>query len=195
MTAATCTHIGAIVLAAGFSNRFGNIKLCAPLPDGRSVFAHTLSAVAAAIDDIIVVTRDEVAPLLPPHNARQLVFPDAEQGMGASLAYGISKVPDWDGCLVCLADMPAVRPDTYIAIRDNLRPDRILVPRFQQQSGNPCAFSRRYFPELARLRGDRGGRVVIQQFPQSVDYLEVDDPAILLDIDTPDDLAGFQITR
>lgn len=185
--------IGAIVLAAGFSNRFGSLKLCAPLRDGMTVFQRTLANLRQSIADPLVITRAEVAPLLRDEGLWLEVFPDAEQGMGATLAYGVRKAAElhWDGCLVCLADMPFIRPDTYRAVRQALREDNIVVPSYRDREGNPAGFGRFFFPQLSSLHGDRGGRAVLQRNRQTVVALPVDDPAILYDIDTPDDLARY----
>ncbi|MEX2131017.1 MAG: nucleotidyltransferase family protein, partial [Pseudohongiellaceae bacterium] len=171
-----------------FSNRFGSIKLCAKLADGRTVFQHTLANLASAIPDIIVVTRSELGPLLSEDSPRMLIFPDAEQGMGASLAFGVAHIGDWDACLVCLADMPAILPASYAAIQDKLTADTIVVPRYHGKPGNPCGFGRNYFAALQSLRGDRGGRSVINSNPGAVVYLDIEDPGLLCDIDTPEDI-------
>ena len=180
--------IGAIVLAAGFSERFGAVKLCAPMADGRTVLQHTLAQLAPAVDEIIIVTRDEVAALLPTEYARPLICPQAKEGMGASLAFAIRQQSGWDACLVCLADMPLIATDSYRRLREHLTPDNIVLPRYQGRNGNPAGFGQKYFPELARLQGDRGGRVVLENHPDAIQTLALNDPAILLDIDTPEDL-------
>jgi molybdenum cofactor cytidylyltransferase len=183
---------GALVLAAGFSNRFGSVKLCAELPDGDTVFQRTLRQLCAAIPEVIVVTRPDLQPLLPATAAEVICFDDAEQGMGASLAFGIAHVigqRDWQGCLVCLADMPYIRPDTYQALARRLTSHTIVVPRFRERLGNPAGFGRDYFGELAALSGDQGGRQVLRTHRAAVIEMEVDDAAVLYDIDTPEDLA------
>ena len=184
--------IGALVLAAGFSNRFGSLKLCASLPDGQTVFSRTLANLTAAIPDVLVITRPEVACQLDIHDAELLVFEDAEQGMGATLAFGIRHIlrsRSWDGCLVCLADMPYIRPGTYGQIAKRLTSHTIVMPRFRGRSGNPAGFGKAFFPELSGLTGDHGGRQVLSAHADAVIQQDLDDAAILYDIDTPEDLA------
>jgi len=189
-------NIGAIVLAAGFSNRFGSIKLCAQLASGQTVFQQTLSNIRQAVSEIVVITRAEVAPLIAEGETDIRVFDDAELGMGATLAYGIrqlnlpSKEP-WDGCLICLADMPYIQPHSYAQIADAITKDQIVVPYYQGKAGNPAGFGCNFFDRLANLKGDHGGRKVIRENPESVITLELNDPALLHDIDTPEDLARF----
>lgn len=185
-------NIGALVLAAGFSSRFGSHKLRATLTNGQTVIQQTLSHIHYAGLPSIVVTREELLDQLNLTNTKVVAFPDAANGMGASLAFGISKIPDWDGCLVCLADMPFIESSTYRQIADRIQRSSIVLPCYQKKLGNPVGFGADFFPELASLQGDAGGRAVTETHPNAVVDLEVDDMAILNDIDTPDDLTRLQ---
>lgn len=183
---------GALLLAAGFSNRYGSIKLCAELESGKTVFAQTLENLQQALDNVIVVTRPELAEALIAHCDSLQIFDQAERGMGATLAYGIGLATDWDTCLVCLADMPFIQPETYRDIAAAQRDDQIVIPQYDLKPGNPVGFGREFYPELLTLSGDSGGRAVVQSHPDAVRRLPVADAAILYDIDTPADLARLQ---
>ncbi|MEX2469033.1 MAG: nucleotidyltransferase family protein [Pseudohongiellaceae bacterium] len=185
-------RVGALVLAAGFSNRFGSLKLAAHLNSGTTVFAQTLARLAAAVPEQIVVSRPELAEILAPETDTLYLFDQAERGMGATLAYGVSLIEDWDACLVCLADMPFITTATYRRIAAAADSDSIVLPTYEKKVGNPVAFGRRFFPELTALGGDTGGRPVLQRHPGAVRRLAVADAAILHDIDTPEDLARLQ---
>lgn len=189
--------LGAVVLAAGYSNRFGSVKVCARLKNGRTVLQQTLANIQSSIQHTTVITRPEVYPLVADDLSDVHVFEDAEKGMGASLAFGMQRIleqGDWDGCLICLADMPFIKPETYRKVADALDRDNIVVPCFAGRAGNPAGFGADYFPSLTTLTGDRGGRSVVQQHPNVVIRLDVDDPAVLQDIDTPEDLNRFDST-
>jgi len=109
--------IGALVLAAGQSKRFGGDKRQATLPNGKLVIQQTLEKVTAVFDDVLVVLRAEDAEL---HERLKVLFPDlafhnapdSELGMGNSLASGIRQISDWDGVFVFLGDMPFVEVET-----------------------------------------------------------------------------------
>ena len=81
--------IGAIVLAAGFSSRFGSSKLLAHLSNGKSIFQQTVERIAEVFPDRLVVTRPEMAAQLQSlaQGTSILSFEHAEQGMGATLAF------------------------------------------------------------------------------------------------------------
>lgn len=183
-------RIGALVLAAGFARRFGSDKLTAPMPDGNPLIRQTLEKISSAFDDILVVSRPDSG--LDLENWPVTLFKGAEQGMGASLAWGISRLPAWDGCLVCLADMPFVQPRTYRLLATELTPGNIVIPAHMGRRGNPAGFGRRFFAELAELKDERGGREIIRRHEADVLEIPVEDPAILMDIDTPDDLGRYK---
>lgn len=187
---------GAILLAAGFSRRFGSIKLNAVLPDGDTVFQHTSRLLSGTFADIIVVTRPALrdAGVLAHSDisdSQIVLCHDANLGMGHSLACAMRALPQhWDACLVCLADMPFIKTSSLQKIVDSANPHRIVIPQFNNQRGHPICFGRDFFAELAQSQGDTGGRGVIGRHPDKVDLLTLDDAGILQDIDTPGDLSA-----
>lgn len=187
---------GVVLLAGGSASRFGSDKRLRVLDDGRTTL------LMAAVDSI----RRADLPLLvclggADHDLELTLrgggihcirCPDSRHGMGATLANGIGAVAQsWDGVLVGLADMPSIRPDTYVRIRDKLGPERIVVPTYGHKRGHPVGFDRSFFPELLALEGDRGARGVLAAHPEAVLEIAVDDPGILLDVDVVADLLSL----
>ena len=188
-------NTGVLVLAAGFSRRFGAVKLGATLHNGDTVIARTLIQIRATGAPLLVVTRPELQDLLLASgaNAAELVLcPDAERGMGHTLAAGMRALPAWDACLICLGDMPFIRTDTYARLLQSLRREKITMPTLDGVRGNPVGFGSQWFAALRESRGDAGARDVVRSNPDSIDSIAVADPAILQDIDTPEDLARHQ---
>lgn len=188
-----CT--GAILLAAGFSRRFGSSKLQAQLPDGNTILQQSFNKLIQATENIVVVGRQELLDdntykFLPKHPGIQLVIcQNAASGMGHSLASAIDYIPDnWTSALVCLADMPFIRVETLKAIISSSTENSIVVPVWQSQRGHPVSFDRRYFAELAASSGDTGGRHVIKLYSNNIIELQTDDPGVIQDIDTPEAL-------
>ena len=185
-------HIGALLLAAGFSNRFGGIKLLARLNNGSTVFAQTLNRLSAAVEEVVIITRPDLVSALEADESQIQPFDHADQGMGASLAFGMKFTKHWDACIVCLSDMPFVRSATYSLLIESADKDRIVIPKFNGTRGNPVVFGCKYFDSLAELDGDSGGKSLLARYPQDLMPIEVPDPAILTDIDTQADLANLQ---
>jgi molybdenum cofactor cytidylyltransferase len=122
--------IGAIVLAAGYSKRFGDSKLLAQLHNGKTVVQQTLERIAEVFPQRLVITRPELIPQLLPlaPGTSFLAFEDAEQGMGATLAFAAQHIGDWRACLVCLGDMPFIETSTYRQIVEQIDEDSIVIP-------------------------------------------------------------------
>jgi molybdenum cofactor cytidylyltransferase len=186
-----------ILLAAGYSKRFGSNKLLQALPEG-SADAGTPIALAAArhfleaLPDSVVVVRpraQKLAGILRDAGCNTVVCKNAGEGMGTSLAAGVRATSDADGWIVALADMPFIRPDTIRAVAKALQDGAAIVaPSFRGERGHPVGFARRFYEELASLHGDDGARQLLKQHPDAVTLYEVEDPGVVRDIDQPSDL-------
>lgn len=183
---------GAVLLSAGFSNRFGGLKLLAKLKSGVTVFAQTYSQLHPAVSDILVVTRPDLEDQLRQFSQELLIFGSAENGMGSTLAFAMQNVPAWDSVLVCLGDMPFIKTSTYQQIAAASDSESIVVPLYKGQKGNPVSFGSRFFSDLQNLSGDFGAREVLKRYPQAIKTIELSDDAVLDDIDTPADLKRLQ---
>ena len=194
-------RVGALVLAAGFSRRFGASKLLAKFPDNRqvSLLEQTLTNLSAALPLITVVYRPElreqflaIGERVQAKNPETAIsfseFDDAESGMGASLAHCAKSITDWTAALVCLADMPYILPSTYSLLANTVTTNSIIAPYFNAVRGHPIAFGSDFFNELRMLSGDAGARSLLEKHSAKTLSLAVDDNGILIDIDTREDL-------
>jgi molybdenum cofactor cytidylyltransferase len=184
--------VGAVVLAAGRSSRFGDAHKLLSHWQGKPLIAHAIDAIAAAgLPPPIVVLGHEAARIRAALAARDVQFVEAADwadGMGRSLAAGIAAVPAaWDAALVCLADMPAVEPALIAALA--AAPGEVVVPRWQGTRGHPVRWPRRAFAGLMQLSGDSGGKALMAQ--HIVNEIAAPSPACLADVDTPDALAAL----
>ena len=184
-------NLRVIILAAGSSKRFGKQKLCERLPGGNTVLDETIYRVKRAVPEVSVMTNSDIYSAFHEQNDYLNVCPEANLGMGATLAYGIKHVQTANACLVCLADMPFIKPKTYQTLAESLTTDNIVVPVFNGEQGNPVGFGKRFFKDLMLLSGDSGGRSLLRRHPDATRHIEVDDPAIFYDIDSPEDLKKY----
>ena len=185
-------RIGAIVLAAGFSRRFGSQKLIQKLPNGNNVLKQTIERIQAAIPNIEIVTTQELSVYFTHQTYGVNIFPNAKQGIGATLAFGISHSNNWDACLICLADMPFIKTETYRSIASLLQESNIVTPWYKENRGNPVGFGSQFFSELMALDGDIGANNIVKSHANAVLRLDLSDRGILLDIDTPADLEKYK---
>ena len=189
---------GALIIAAGFSRRFGSDKrlfklkhddplLIATLRPYRRVFANVAVVVRSSDSDLTRLLSERLgrgAPIIVPTDQAHL-------GMAASIADGVRALAAWDYLFLGLGDMPYLRPETLEQLKarmDRARFERepcIVVPMLGDTPGHPVGFSREFFAELIALSGDRGARSVVDAHPTVLARLTLDDPGIVTDIDHP----------
>jgi molybdenum cofactor cytidylyltransferase len=181
-----------ILLAAGQSVRFGNNKLLQSLPDGTPLITQAVRNMRPAVNRLIVVVPAEhstLAAVLDKEAVELIINPAASEGMGSSLACGVAACRELNGWLIGMADMPWIQPATINQVALALREGRSLVaPRYQDQRGHPVGFQHRFGTELVKLHGDKGARTIVEQHATELHLIDVDDPGILFDVDTPADL-------
>jgi molybdenum cofactor cytidylyltransferase len=193
------THPAVVVLGAGRGTRFhrSHPKLAALL-GGESVLTHTLRhALASRLPVVAVVSErlvDEAARWL----ARSAVVVMSErlppalggQGLGESIAAGVAARAGAPGWVLLPADMPLVQPATIRAVAGALPHHAVAYAQHLGLRGRPVGFSAEMFSELLRLEGDEGLRRLEARYPAHA--VELDDPGVLHDMDTPADLARLQ---
>ena len=187
-----------ILLAAGRGRRFDPLgarnKLLQPLPSGEPVVVASARHLLCVLPRVIAVVPPQdggVADALRALGCEVTLCAQADSGMAASLVHAIScSLPQADAWLVALGDMPYVAPSTLRALLDALAAGAgIAAPVFEGRRGNPVAFGAAHLPALLALQGEHGARALLKT--ASVTEVAVDDPGILRDIDTPDDLASL----
>lgn len=185
-------RIVGIVLAAGSGSRFGGAKLLAALPDGNPIGLVSFRNLRSAIDDVRVVIRTgDVAlrSLFEGDSATVVECADADLGMSRSLVAGVRSAIAAGGWVIGLADMPFVAPATICAVAGALRAGALIaIPSYRGMRGHPVGFSSRLKDELLAVSGDEGARAVVRRNDRDVRVIECDDPGILRDIDTREDL-------
>jgi molybdenum cofactor cytidylyltransferase len=184
-----------IVLAAGKGSRFlgAEHKLAQHL-GATTVFGCTLQHAIASHLQVIVVTTEGLADIARRSVAARdvVVLPDvgapgqAQLGMGYSIACGVAARPDADGWLILPGDMPRVQPTTLQAVARELDHHAVAYAQYKGRRGHPVGFSPELYSELAELSGDEGARRLIARYPAV--GVEVDDPGVLVDVDTLADL-------
>ncbi len=188
-------NIVGILLAAGESRRMGYPKPLLKIGDETFV-AHLTAAmlnVVARLTIVVGAHADRVRKAIPSDPRIKVVDnPDWVRGQLSSIKAGIRALPpDASAALIHLTDHPTVKAETFAAVADAYRESRksIVIARYNGRRGHPVIFDRALFAELLDTPEDQDARAVVNADASRVVYIEVDDPGILLDLDTPEDLA------
>lgn len=191
--------ISGIVLAAGSAERIGRQKLLLHLK-GKPVLQWTLeAALASKLDEVICVTRAlnemEKQISLGHEKLRWVANEKAHEGQSTSIIAGLKAVsPQSEAAVFVVGDQPLVKPELINGLIRLFRKSKALIvaPIFQDQTRNPVIFHRNLFPEILKLKGDRGARGLIGKYRQDSAFLEWPDEAPFVDIDVWEDYEKLQ---
>lgn len=172
-----------IVLAAGRGERFRR--------SGGAL--HKLQAPLAGVPVLQRVLHTVAASGLSWHVVRPMAGRTTD-GMGDSIARGVAATPGAAGWLILPGDLPLVTADSLRRVADGLASHPVVVPLWQKRQGHPVGFAASCGVALAALTGDEGAAAIVHAHRQAggVLTLALDDPGIVTDIDTCDDLAQAQ---
>jgi molybdenum cofactor cytidylyltransferase len=195
--------VSAVILAAGTSARMGRPKQLLPL-DGTTVLARAIENVrSAGLLEIVLVlgaSAEAIRGQLPQsllEDLKVVVNQAYAQGMASSLREGLSALdPRSAAALIILGDQPLIRPQTIHQIMAGYHQSGALVviPAHQGKRGNPVLLSRSVFPEVTALQGDTGCRSIFANHLNAILKVEVEDPGILIDIDSQEDYDRLMLT-
>lgn len=198
------THTAGIILAAGASVRFGQLKQLIRLR-GKYLVEWVLdAALKSRLDIVVLVLGHEYQSILQALGAKAR-HPQLEvvinhryrEGQSSSLKAGLKSVrQEYSSVMYLLGDQPMINSNTINHLLGQVRESEkdIWVPVFEGKRGNPTVFRRPIYDELMMIDGDIGARNIIRKNSERVLYVEIKDPLCFFDIDSQDDLEDL-LTR
>ena len=187
-------RVTAVVLAAGESKRMGRTKQLLPWGE-TTVLGQTLDNLAASlVHDVVVVTgykRQAMDQIAAAHGAATVHNPEYATGeMLSSLQAAVQALPqNRSAVLVVLADQPMLAPATIDQLLVAYWQGRgsLVAPSYDGRRGNPVLIDRAHFQELLALSPGDAPRALLRRHPSSLYQVPVEDPAVLRDLDQPED--------
>ncbi len=187
--------IAGIILAAGRSARMGTSKALLTASAGETFVSRLLTTLReGGIAAPLVVGRPDDDPLRREVERRcgeYVVNPTADEGgQLSSLLAGLAAADRGGlrGLMVVPVDAPLLTPATVatlLAVFDaTLAP--IVRPRYRGRHGHPVVFARTVFADLRRADPTAGAKAVLRAHEAAIVNVDVDDPGVVGDIDTPD---------
>ena len=187
--------ITAIILAAGFSTRFHGRKLFFKIGGKEMILSVLDTVLKINFSERILVYHDKRIPPIVPSGVKCIYNNNSKEGISSSIKVALQSAEYHNSYIFFMGDQPFLDTDTVIKIVDSHKknPDSIIVPLYGQKPGNPVIFPGHFRNDLSSIRGDKGGRSIIETNPDKVKYVEFDSIIAGIDIDTQEDLAKLNI--
>jgi len=193
----------AIIPAAGLARRMGRPKLLMPL-GGRTVITRLLDLLDRPdmTERVVVMRRaddalyDEVS-----RSGATIVRPETDPpDMRASVSHAIAETERLfrpradDGWMLLPADHPMLEPRVLDRLIERWQTgdSNILVPRHRSRRGHPTFFRWKLVEEIPAILADQGLNVLLERHASEIDEIEIDDPAVVTDLDTPEDYEALK---
>jgi molybdenum cofactor cytidylyltransferase len=187
--------VGAIILAAGASRRYGSPKQLVVI-EGRTLLEHAIAtAMAAGLTPIVAVVPVWLSRPASLSDARfhwiRNAFP--ERGLSTSLRLGLDAIADEVSAIVILlGDQPRVPAETISAVLAARGERPLVVAESEGVLAPPVLVEATHFHLVEGLSGDIGLRQLLRDHPDLVTSVpvrahppDVDRPADLRTIDRP----------
>lgn len=189
--------IGAVILAAGQSQRMGKNKMCLQL-GGKPIFKWVIENIldgGFSQKEICLVVSSHwdiraQKEFKPFNNIHVVINDKAFMGQSTSLQAGIRFFYQTKGVFFFLGDQPFIHPEDIFKLRKVAKAsnDSIVLPVEKDNFwGNPTFFPKKFYTSLMNVKGDKGGRDLIQNPQNKICKVTVEKSHIHFDLDTPED--------
>ncbi|HSK12505.1 MAG TPA: nucleotidyltransferase family protein [Phnomibacter sp.] len=187
-------NCGIVILAGGQSSRLGSPKQLLPFRDGTLLRHAAQIALEAGCGPVMVVTGSNAEAMnreLAGLDIEIVHNPDWAEGMASTLRTGLralqEKYPGVDGVVFMVCDQPFVTRSVLLCLTDRQKETGkgITASSYGGKAGTPALFHRAYFEKLLTLKGDKGARTLMAEYPHDVALVPFAEGAI--DIDTKED--------
>jgi molybdenum cofactor cytidylyltransferase len=184
-----------VILAAGSSSRMGRDKALLPW-QGGTFLSTAIRALQPMTDLVIVVggaNEGELTPIVNANAAFLVLNPDPAQGQFSSLRVGLQEVLNRgrDAAIITLVDRPAAAIPTICRLRDAfLAADDevwVVIPEYDGKHGHPVVIGREMITAFLSAPASSSAREVEHSLQNRIQYVPVDDPLVIANINTPDD--------
>ncbi|HSG60326.1 MAG TPA: nucleotidyltransferase family protein [Pseudomonadales bacterium] len=187
-------RIVALLMAAGAATRFGACKVLTDIGGTTPLQLAIKNLQAIGIDDIRVISGAWHQHLVSAElaHAKLMYCEQWQLGLGHSIAFGATSVTEADGILVLLADQVALTKQDLQCLIEAFDGNKSVCAYYSNRRAVPAIFAKQHWPNLRRLKGDRGAQQLLNEDSEIV---AIDLPHAAFDIDTKEQLDLFRAQR
>lgn len=189
---------GVMILAAGKASRMGMAKMLLPFKN-RTILAHLIEEIQSVEPNIIQLVsghyHDLIRAEINTDNVSIVHNPDYKLGMSSSIQVGLTAMlkacPSLDFLIIVVSDQPFLNSSILrrLIIKQQETAKGIIASFYNGIMGTPVLLNSAYFTHIYNLTGDKGARVILQQFPTDLETVEFEKGEF--DIDTVEDYERF----
>lgn len=191
--------VSGILLAAGESRRMGGVnKLMLPV-DGQPLLRRTvLTLQASRLTELVVVLghqMEEARRVLQGLEVRTIYNAEYREGQMSSVHRGLEALSrPCDGVMICLTDQPLLTTRDIDALIDAYTRSggAILVPTYEGRRGNPIVLAVAQREQILGGGRNLGCKKLIENNPELVTTVAMDNDHFVVDLDTPEDYRQLQ---
>jgi len=187
-------NISAIILAAGKSARMGQNKLLMKWGNVTVLEKVIQTIQSAEIDDIIVITTNEISKSITNYKL-QITLNETNQEMLSSIQLGLqNQKAESESVIICLGDQPQIVSRSVRAVCEAYQKNKsnLVVPSYQMRRGHPWLVARPLWDEILNMRSNESPRDFLNKHADEIEYVNLDTPTILQDLDTPEDYLKYK---
>jgi molybdenum cofactor cytidylyltransferase len=181
-----------LILAAGESSRMGSPKALLKISDETFAVSIARKARSSGVNSSIVITgadHEAIARHLSPQ-MKCVKNENHMKGQISSLQAGIRAFPyDVTAVLVWPVDQPLVEIETVGKIITAFEDEQkaLTIPLYQKRRGHPVLYDKRAMEAALALQPGQTGKDLQSLFANELALVNVEDPGVVTDIDTPED--------
>ncbi len=187
--------VAILILSAGSSSRMGTVKQI--LPVGKTtllglVIENSLQSIAKKVYCVLGAHRNKVQESITEYDVETIVNANHKDGLSSSIIAGIThlQTKSYDAILIMLGDQPLIDANYLNQMINTFRshPKKIIASSYDNNLGVPVIISKKFYPELLKLKGDSGAKAFLMTYKEQIIELQNN---CLMDVDTKEDYQDF----
>jgi molybdenum cofactor cytidylyltransferase len=188
--------IALLILAAGESSRMRFPKALLTI-QGETFVEHILhKAGEAGFDRVLIVTGPDHDAIAQHLTDKRVCTKNEDymRGQISSVQKGIQALGNSvNAVMVWPVDQPLIQTETVqkllAAHEDENR--ALTIPVYKQRKGHPVIYNRRAMDSALELQQHQTGKDLQTIYAVETTFVEVDDPGVVTDVDSPDDYEKY----